>query len=86
MKQKLSAAANLTLVASDYHFAALTIAQADDPASMAFLLMGMLSFVMVTRQNVITRWSLVIVPMGLFLFFNSTIDLLENREYSVQLI
>ncbi|TGL58526.1 adenylate/guanylate cyclase domain-containing protein [Leptospira ognonensis] len=69
IQQRLAAAAILTLVASDYHLVALSIAQADDPAPMGFLLLGMLSFVMVPRQHVITRWSLVIVPMGLFLFF-----------------
>ncbi|MCZ8154958.1 MAG: adenylate/guanylate cyclase domain-containing protein [Leptospira sp.] len=69
IQQRLAAAAILTLVAADFHIAAVSIAQADDPAPMAFLLMGMLSFVMVPRQHVIARWSLVIVPMSLFLFF-----------------
>lgn len=69
IKQKLAAAAILTLVAANFHIVALSIAQADDPAPLALLLFGMLSFVMIPRKLVITRWLFVIVPMGLFLFF-----------------
>lgn len=69
IKQKLAAAAITTLVAGNYHIAALSMAQADDPAPLVLLILGMLSFVMIPRKHAITRWILVIGPMGLFLFF-----------------
>ncbi|MFO1469550.1 MAG: adenylate/guanylate cyclase domain-containing protein [Turneriella sp.] len=69
IKRKPTAAAIVTLVAANSHIMALSIEQADDPAPLIFLILGMLSFVMISRRHAVTRWSLVVVPMGLFLFF-----------------
>lgn len=67
IKRWLIAAPVLTLVAMNYQFASLTLAQADDPAPLGFLITGILPFLMIPRPQAITRWILVIAPTCLFL-------------------
>ncbi|TGM94932.1 adenylate/guanylate cyclase domain-containing protein [Leptospira licerasiae] len=66
-KRSLAAAAVMTLVAMNYQFAVLTLAQADDPAPLGFLISSILPFLMIPRSQTKTLWSLVIIPVILFL-------------------
>lgn len=68
-KRRFAIAAGLTLVAVNYHMAALSMAQADDPASLGFLITLIAPFLMFERNRVKTRWAFVILPALLFLFF-----------------
>ncbi len=68
-KGMLAAAGALSLVAVDYHLGALTYSQADDPAQLGLLILALLPFAMVPRENVRTRWVLVVLPLSLFVFF-----------------
>lgn len=67
--RKFTLAAALTLVAVNYHLAALSMAQGDDPASLGFLVTAIVPFLMFQRDRVKTRWAFVIVPVILFLYF-----------------
>lgn len=69
IKKKFVAGAIITLLAVNYHLGALSAAQADDPAPLGFLIMSIVPFLMIQRQNPKTRWVLVVVPGLLFLFF-----------------
>ncbi len=67
IRRRFTAAAVLTLLAVNYHLSALTLAQADDPAPLGFLITAILPFLIISRHHGKTRWFLVIVPMVLFL-------------------
>lgn len=69
IKRMPALAAALTLLAVNYHMAALSMAQADDPAPLGFLITSILPFLMFQRQHVKTRWVFVVVPVILFLSF-----------------
>ncbi len=69
LKQRQTAAAVLTLVALNYHVAALTAAQADDPALLGFLITAILPFLMIARGLEKTRWALALFAMSCFLGF-----------------
>ncbi len=69
IKRQFAVAAIVTLVAAIVHITIISILQADDPAPLVFLILGMLPFVMLPRRLALTRWSFVLLPMGLFLFF-----------------
>ncbi|MBL8020499.1 MAG: adenylate/guanylate cyclase domain-containing protein [Leptospirales bacterium] len=69
LKRNVVVGAAMTLAAVDYHLGALSLAQADDPAPLGFLILTILPFVMIPRQYTKTRWFFVLVPMCLFLFF-----------------
>lgn len=58
----------ITLVAVNYHLFALTMAQADDPAPLGFLLTSILSFLMISKKFNVVRIIISILPLGLFLF------------------
>ncbi|TGL35416.1 adenylate/guanylate cyclase domain-containing protein [Leptospira koniambonensis] len=66
-KRIQTAAAVTTLVALNFEFTVLTMAQADDPAPLGFLISSILPFLMILRTRTKTIWSLVIIPVGLFL-------------------
>lgn len=53
----------LTVLAVNYHMAALFMAQADDPAPLGFLITSILPFLMIGRHHPKLRWVLVIAPV-----------------------
>lgn len=69
VRKRIVLAAALTLLAVNYHLSALSLAQADDPASLGLLITTILPFLMIPREHAKTRWVLVILPVALFLFF-----------------
>jgi class 3 adenylate cyclase len=56
-----------TLIAINYHLGALTLAQADDPAPLGFLVTSILSFLMISKQFNVSRFLMSIVPLGLYI-------------------
>ncbi|TGL64266.1 adenylate/guanylate cyclase domain-containing protein [Leptospira sarikeiensis] len=68
-KRRQTAAAVMTLVALNFEFTVLAVAQADDPAPLGFLVSSILPFLMILRTRTKTLWSLVILPVLFFLAF-----------------
>lgn len=66
-KRNLTSAAVMTLVAMNLQFCVLTLAQADDPAPLGFLISAILPFLMISRTHTKTLWSFVMIPVGFFL-------------------
>ncbi|BDA80266.1 hypothetical protein LPTSP3_g31960 [Leptospira kobayashii] len=57
----------LTLVSINYHLGALTLAQADDPAPLGFLITSILSFLMISKKFNVSRFIMSIVPLGFYI-------------------
>ncbi|TGM97025.1 adenylate/guanylate cyclase domain-containing protein [Leptospira yasudae] len=57
----------ITLVAVNYHLGALTLAQADDPAPLGFLITSILSFLMISKKYNRIRFLMSILPLGLYI-------------------
>lgn len=59
----------LTLLTSNFHIAALSYSQADDPAPLGFLLFTIMPFLMFQRNEIILRWFFISISSILFLGF-----------------
>ncbi len=66
VKRMFTAAPLLTLLAVNYHLAALSAAQADDPAPLGFIITAILPFLMIPRRREVIRWALAVAALALF--------------------